>query len=297
MHPRPAVVDGTQWWADPLLTAAESARARHPAQPVRHMLHHANCAGTGCEREIFRVLGIAATTAAMSDKKPASRKFLQEMHREDFEGGTRMFNSMDDLRANADSSAKKSTENTKEPLARPDCASQGLPCQPFSRQRSSSATPEEPTGYDSVFVQFFEYLDSMKPRGIIVEEVPEFGKRKGPDGVSYLTKFVEECELRGFFVVVLEMEAGIWGSVTRKRLYIVGCSSDLGGEAGAMWIANMVDQIVQFRSLTGPTDIRSMIGAAGASSGLDYSAQAFSNAATCNRHTAPAQPLHSGKFF
>ena len=69
-----------------------------------------------------------------------------------------------------------------------------------------------------MFCAFFTYLDEVKPRGFIVEEVEEFASRKDADGHRFLDTFVDECTQRGYEVCVLLMSAGIWSEMERRRL-------------------------------------------------------------------------------
>ena len=80
-----------------------------------------------------------------------------------------------------------------------DLASAGLPCQPFTMERDQvhGPSPEKHKSFDVVFSEFFQYVDTAKPRGFIVEEVKGFSRFAEICGMTWLEKFVSLCTQRG----------------------------------------------------------------------------------------------------
>ena len=99
-----------------------------------------------------------------------------------------------------------------------DLATQGLPCQPFTRMRSSDATVEKHNLYGVVFDIFFKYLENHKPRGWITEEVMDFSKKQDSRGVSYYDNFARRAEDLGYTVIAFKMESSKWVAMDRDRL-------------------------------------------------------------------------------
>ena len=140
-----------------------------------------------------------------------------------------------------------------------DIASAGLPCKAYSKLRDRTGSSAKTKGSmahpacETVY-NFLEYLGSRKPGSWFVEEVPGFGhvdshlKHNGvPE--SHLCNWVRQVCNMGYSVRVLEVKHEIWVQNRRTRLLLVGCSAAHGGGAGASWIAEALQAIMQRRSL------------------------------------------------
>lgn len=261
-HPRPPVPGGSEWWVHALMSALEVERTHLPAEPCRPVHHEANCCGTLSERTIAKALGMQLVTVAACEKKLAARKFVVEMHAEDVREQKlgHLYKDFESMIRGGPCVTHPQSRCRRADSVTPDLCTQGLPCQPFSKMRSDDASAEHHKGFSTVFSLFFKYLDEVKPKGFIVEEVEEFASRQDSNGDIFLETFVEECTRRGYEVCVLLMSAGIWSEMERRRLHIVGCSEELGGSRAVQWISDKVDQVIAYRSMQAPTTIKDIVG-------------------------------------
>lgn len=222
--PRPPSVPGTEWWASCIFTSLETQRQRLPIQQSRPMIHDSNCSGTGCEQLTFKALGIDVRTRAMSEKKEMARSFIKSMWPELIRHGTHLYSDMKHM--TGDGGKCHIHHKTCRPVGvrgSVDLAVQGLPCQPFSRQRSNHEVhPDQHKSFGTVFDVFFTYIDETRPKGVLIEEVCDFAKKTNEDGDTYLEAFVNILEGDYHYSVrVFKLSACVFGEVQRERLHLL----------------------------------------------------------------------------
>ena len=74
--PPPAPLKGSQWWQQPLWTAAEHHRRQRPRHPVRALVHESLLSGLMTESWAFEALDIPVKVQVAVDKKLASWKWI-----------------------------------------------------------------------------------------------------------------------------------------------------------------------------------------------------------------------------
>ena len=99
-----------------------------------------------------------------------------------------------------------------------DIAFQGLPCQPFSDMRSNGVPVEDHALFGTVFKDFIEYVQTMMPKALVVEEVMSFNKKRDDvSGRAYLGNFVCVLEGLNYSVRVVKLQASLWSEMVRDR--------------------------------------------------------------------------------
>ena len=97
-----------------------------------------------------------------------------------------------------------------------------------------------------------DFLKQRRPFGFILEEVLGFGDKEKESGKPFVLLFQEMAAELGFTTRCMKIDAGLWGQVSRPRLYVFGISSELGGTRAADWLAEAVDGVLQYQSLQQP---------------------------------------------
>jgi len=106
-----------------------------------------------------------------------------------------------------------------------DLVCSGIPCQPFSKMRQAnvagssrrSAASHHP-GFKTVFEDFPDYLELRKPGMWLAEETEAFVSINPDTGLRYVDEFITACDAKGYAVMAMKVEAGIWMDWPRTRL-------------------------------------------------------------------------------
>ena len=141
------------------------------------------------------------------------------------------------------------------PQGRPDVVSGGLPCPPFSPQRTKKGEAGSREGpaeshplWTTTMFEFSQYLEVRRPRMFWLEQVPGFNKSLSSLGNSSpLELFSEQCNRQGYSLRAIQLDHRISVKVVRCRLFIFGCdNAEAGGQAGADWIYNLVESCINW---------------------------------------------------
>jgi site-specific DNA-cytosine methylase len=171
-------------------------------------------------------MGMSWRTTAAADLKPHARQFIKFNHdkvEHIFDNNLAMIH--DDLLQHAKCdvcSAKGRPCDYKHGNDPVDLLTAGLPCQPFTKLRQHNGDTENTgdaaghTKFSVVFEDFSQYLEGRKPRGWIVEEVPDFAK-PSKAGPAYLEDFTRRAELLGYSIKAVMLHAEDWVGLPRKR--------------------------------------------------------------------------------
>ena len=93
----------------------------------------------------------------------------------------------------------------------------GPPCQPFSRMGQKRGTSDQ---RGLLVFTFHRWVDLLKPRFFVLENVPDLETRKGTGTIESLVKAFQDS---GYKVVRKVLNAADFGDATkRKRLFVVG---------------------------------------------------------------------------
>ena len=82
---------------------------------------------------------------------------------------------------------------------------------------SDGKAPSAHSAFDTVFNHFFTYLQTVKPNGVMVEEVPPFQTRRDELGNTFLDSFLWELEQLGYACGVFRLSPRIWMEMERVR--------------------------------------------------------------------------------
>ena len=141
---------------------------------------------------------------------------------------------------------------------RPDVVVAGLPCPPFSKARhknggtrSTGAASSHPA-YNTVMVEFTDYLASRHPLGFLVEEVDSFAHTDAR-GQSPLREFATKTNKLGYAIRALLLDHHTWIDVPRVRVWIIGVGQELGHSVAADWMVEKIEEITKHRKLAPPT--------------------------------------------
>ena len=116
------------------------------------------------------------------------------------------------------------TADPNHPVEHFDLIAGGPPCQGFSVQRRNGHGDED--ARNSLPLEFFKLIDSLRPPFFLFENVPGIAKRHGEE---ILRAFVEEAEGAGYLCHSRVLDAVNFGVPQfRRRLFIVGELSPTG---------------------------------------------------------------------
>ena len=93
--------------------------------------------------------------------------------------------------------------------------------------------------------EFDEYLRVRQPRTFWLEQVPGFNKTLASLGASPLELFSEQCQKRGYHLRAMQIDHRIFVKVVRCRLFVWGCSDEAGGQAGADFVYELVQAMIE----------------------------------------------------
>ena len=123
----------------------------------------------------------------------------------------------------------------------PDVLMGGFPCTPFSNMGPKTGVHHD--RFQTV-EDFQKYLESRKPNGFIIEEVPEFGKMIDPrTGETFLKGLMKKAVKAGLATRALTIDLSTFVKVSRERLFIFGCGPKLGHKDGANWITARINDV------------------------------------------------------
>jgi hypothetical protein len=98
-------------------------------------------------------------------------------------------------------------------------------------------------------VCFRRYLQGPeRPKGFITEEVVGILKINPISGFRYAEEIMGQAEDAGYATKVMEISASVFGEVPRLRVFIIGCTDELGGGKAALWICNQIEDSIAYRS-------------------------------------------------
>jgi hypothetical protein len=107
---------------------------------------------------------------------------------------------------------------------RPQFTTAGLPCQPFTKQRTQndckprSGAPSDHPDFDAV-VEFVSYLEQRCPESFLVEEVTEWDTNMPDAATTYMQDVAVRCAKLGYAVRAMVLDHNMWvQQVPRKRI-------------------------------------------------------------------------------
>ena len=141
---------------------------------------------------------------------------------------------------------------------RPDVASGGFPCPPFSAARTKSGStartgpPEQHPLFDLVMRQYLDYIDYKRPRSFWLEEVKGFlVALKSLGGISPCQQLVNDLKIRNYYCEAIVLNHSTFVKNSRERVFLIGCEDGedgAGGAAGARDVRDTVLEIVNMIS-------------------------------------------------
>ena len=177
-------------------------------------------------------LGMYTRTASACDKKHLARTFLKL--------NSKAEHIFADMGSQSAGEGFCTVHQTMCKLAQGvDIAVGGLPCQPFSRMRTrhgpgnKEGAPTSHPSFDTVNVEFFEYLRGRTPLCFLVEEITAMRDQNADSGEPYLDSFMEQCASLGYAMRAIMLDHGNWCEMSRSRQHIRSehCSVAIEGRA------------------------------------------------------------------
>ena len=166
---------------------------------------------------IRQAMNMTTVTTAGCDKKPAAQKFVFRNHKV-----PHFYQSLNDMVSGNGFCVICQSHHGLEALPQPDLVTGGLPCQPFTKQRSHAGrtartgkTRDHPD-FTTVMEGFVDYMECRCPAGFLIEEVPEFANEKG-GGPSYLSMFADRLSQLGYHIRALDLDHGVYCEMPRPR--------------------------------------------------------------------------------
>jgi hypothetical protein len=193
------------------------------------MRHHSLLSGTLAETFSFEIMGIQASTEVICDVKGAAQRSAACTRDGKF---IHQFKDLNDIISGYGPCLRHGSSECPVPLE-PDLLTAGLPCQPFSVQRDHRRVGPRSHRSFHLVEKFWLYIDFVKPKGMMIEEVLGFQRvdAADPDDRSFLQQFAEDGARRGYAVRAVCAEAGAWGEAERRRLRF----SSILAAAAAVW--------------------------------------------------------------
>lgn len=108
----------------------------------------------------------------------------------------------------------------------PHIATGGLPCEPFSNQRTKTAAGPRsgpPSTHPAFTVgdEFVSYLEQRRPHCFLVEEVTEWDSLAAKGAASYMQQVARRCAGIGYAVRAVTLDHGDWvDRCPRKRMHL-----------------------------------------------------------------------------
>jgi site-specific DNA-cytosine methylase len=163
-------------------------------------------------------MGIPAVVLGCAEKKKTPQRFLLHNF------GTKMGHLFTDNSAFLEGHGHCLVHNRvcNVPAERPDFTAGGLPCQPFTCNRTHTGTSAR-TGavsghpdFSTVMNTWGSYLHIRQPGAFFIEEVPDFNSMS-EDGNSYMWNFSQHCVKAGYAVRAMTMNHNVWVNFPRER--------------------------------------------------------------------------------
>ena len=133
----------------------------------------------------------------------------------------------------------------------PDITSGGFPCQPFSTQRSRAGSTaktgltEGHPAYETLVVEFKNYLRARAPKCWWIEEVLGFNKRIEALKMSPLAYVCAAARELGYSVEALELDHSVCINVKRPRIFLLAVHACAGGQRGLDFSSAMVARVAE----------------------------------------------------
>ncbi|MBE7414752.1 MAG: DNA cytosine methyltransferase [Deltaproteobacteria bacterium] len=129
---------------------------------------------------------------------------------------------IDDIRNLSDDELKKQFRGTR----KPDVILGGPPCQGFSICRKGAGDPKDPR--NSLFIELLRVADILKPKILILENVPNLVNIKTKDNKYVIGIIEKELNGLGYYVYYDILEATNYGvPQIRKRLFVIASKKEL----------------------------------------------------------------------
>jgi len=101
----------------------------------------------------------------------------------------------------------------------------GISCRPFSIARLNRFKQSVSEHADAaLFEETMEYVQKLRPKAVVIENVPGWDMKAGPDSEeTCLQQHIEMFEALGTYRVrTFKLDVSTWARASRPRLYLVG---------------------------------------------------------------------------
>ncbi len=132
-----------------------------------------------------------------------------------------LMNNHKDMKVIMDDIKEVSNEVLVESFGSPDVIIGGPPCQGFSIANKNSGDSKDPR--NSLFIEFLRAVKVLKPKVVVMENVPNLIKAKTANGEKVIDIIENELKALGYEVESKILEAVKYGvPQIRKRLFVIG---------------------------------------------------------------------------
>lgn len=167
----------------------------------------------------IEVLGLPVRVLGCADSSPLAQRFSMK------NGGIDMEHYFDENTSLMEGGwCIKHQRQCRPSAQRPHFTTAGLPCQPFTKQRSKndctprSGAPCDHPDFDSV-LEFVTYLEKRSPESFLVEEVTDWDTSMPGNSMTYMQDVAARCAKKGYAVRAMMLDHSMWVQhVPRKRI-------------------------------------------------------------------------------
>jgi site-specific DNA-cytosine methylase len=195
---------------------------------------------------------------AVAEKKPAAIKFILHNYGNKIE---HCFEENESLMAGYGKCARhKRCCQHDVPACGVDIMTGGFPCQPHSAARHKTGKtpgtgqPSSHPSYNTLHVGAVDYLQARDPACFCIEQVTTITNIEKVSGKSHLALFVESVRdlPAGYKIHVFHMSHGVFASLPKDRVWVIGVSERCGGDEALQWIVRHIKMAYLTRQATPP---------------------------------------------
>ena len=242
---------GLDPWANPVAAALRAHCPKLAEVPKWDVRHESLCAGTAAEKVGHHIMDLRIRTQGAADQSKLCRRFLLSTWGQEID---HVYEDNDALIDPASAYCCKCGANcSAKDLPRPDLATGGFPCKPWTHLRQTNGrtpktgAPCEHPCYDTFTKGLPRYLSAKRPVSFWVEEVESILRVNPKTGQPYMNQVCQACSDEGYSVRALVLDHAEFVQVRRVRVFILGFHADAGAASAAEWALQTILAVMKAR--------------------------------------------------